>query len=460
MQLSYFRLRAKADNIIQKGDFIFVNGNIYYVAALQEVDSVTVPVAVQVPVTVAPHDPQPNHPDATKEQQGATEAHQEATGVNLHINSPPQHGNIKIVLDSDNNLKATIDNNHAFFANFGVQGLPVDHNLSRLTGINLIDELLARTSPDKVLIPNIDLKDDLQAAGRAAAFMVNSQSPLLSLPNELKDRILNQAVIVDGDLTPRQIKTRSNKFFWNDSQKPGPGNRRVPPLAAVALSRTCKQLYNEVAGTDLLYKHNKFNVNDREFSYFGSLDPLNYFFAITEKRLSSIRTLSILWSKKWSVKEWKTEFFTVLRSMGHLENLEIRMQADLSRWNINKYNYKRAYGFKDMCLAVKGLKSLTFLLLPVTELFRDETRHWMDDAAVQKMADDTAEVAVLLQEALEQHIGSHERKVSLSVRSKFLELMSYADLDVLGEGRLGEDRKPGVVASRTRAQRRKYNEEV
>jgi hypothetical protein len=81
----------------------------------------------------------------------------------------------------------------------------------------------------------------------------NSDSGLLKLPNEIKQRIFTLAVTVDEPIVPKQLRDKSNKFIWTkaqiDKKKHKYDVAAVPQLTAVQLAKTCKALYQEVAAT-------------------------------------------------------------------------------------------------------------------------------------------------------------------------------------------------------------------
>jgi hypothetical protein len=87
----------------------------------------------------------------------------------------------------------------------------------------------------------------------------NSESGLLKLPNEIKLRIWTLAVTVDEPITPFQLRNKSNKFVWSIDQIDKKTHEkvvsRVPQLTAVQLAQTCRQLYQEVAATQVSDVH-------------------------------------------------------------------------------------------------------------------------------------------------------------------------------------------------------------
>jgi hypothetical protein len=131
---------------------------------------------------------------------------------------------------------------------------------------------------------------------------------------------------VPEDITPIQVIEKSNMFIWSQSQI---GNRTgekdasgVEPLAAVQLSRVCKQLYEEVALTHLFYRVNHFNF-DSEFPWDDN--AISYLVAITENRMKAIRSVSCTW-RTWGCKSNMTHLFALL---GACDGLQVFLYSKL-----------------------------------------------------------------------------------------------------------------------------------
>jgi hypothetical protein len=69
----------------------------------------------------------------------------------------------------------------------------------------------------------------------------NTESGLLKLPNEIKQRIWTLAVTVDEPITPFQLRSKSNKFIWSldqiNKETRAKDASAVPQLTAVQLSK-------------------------------------------------------------------------------------------------------------------------------------------------------------------------------------------------------------------------------
>ena len=97
----------------------------------------------------------------------------------------------------------------------------------------------------------------------------------------------------------------------------------------------------------------------------------------------------------------------------------------------------------DLLVAVQGLKSFK-----VTVAAYNPTTHFNEDVY---------DLGITNTKKSRESLESFIRQAMLVDKSKtyrpsknFPQLTDWARLDIHGEGRLGEDRKPGVVASRTR----------
>ena len=69
----------------------------------------------------------------------------------------------------------------------------------------------------------------------------NTESGLLKLPNEIKEKIWTLAVTVDEPITPFQLRSKSNKFIWSldqiNKETRAKAVSAVPQLTAVQLSK-------------------------------------------------------------------------------------------------------------------------------------------------------------------------------------------------------------------------------
>jgi hypothetical protein len=262
---------------------------------------------------------------------------------------------------------------------------------------------------------------------------------LLKYPNEIKQKIWEYVVAEEKPIRPVQLKEKSNQFIWSDAQwkkdqfgcKIGKDVNAVKPLMAVQLSLVCRQLYQEVATTHIFYR-----VNDFDFLNESSLSAVStYLLAITEPRRNNIRSLSMNWRD--SSKSQASETFTTVATCLGLQKLHLHVQENMM-WNAIKNQEKKISGFKDALIAVRGLKALTFSYADIS--------HYHNSARVASGKECLEMVAALLKEETKQIRSATYNQTTLA--NAYLN----TKLDVHGGGRLGKDRKPGIVASRTRGQ--------
>ncbi|KAH8594779.1 hypothetical protein B0O99DRAFT_672786 [Bisporella sp. PMI_857] len=236
---------------------------------------------------------------------------------------------------------------------------------------------------------------------------------LNKFPPEVREKIFTLAVTLEEPVIPDQAKAKSNKFLWDKKQRSNDrttGPRllisTVPQLASVQLSRVSRQVYQEVSLAHLFYKA---NTNYRHHND-------------------------------------TTAFWACLRACSGLEELHISMP----RWAIlPPDNFSDNHFMADLVVAVRGLKKLSIepepfdtpdhWSSPITEEYRKEL-----EQRAQKIADMLRKEASLPKEPYTQS-------------KNFEKAVSIAGLDIDGDGRLGEDRKPGVVSSRTRGAKKRLS---
>jgi len=244
---------------------------------------------------------------------------------------------------------------------------------------------------------------------------------------EVKQRIYGYAVTHSDPIMPSQIKPRSNKFYWSQLQSDS-GSQCLVPLAVVELSRTCHQIYDEVVTSHIFYKSNVFSFRYPEH-------VITYLVAITPSRLSAIRSIQCV------LPFGTTRFhdggpdvvraFTLLNACKGLQDL----QLDIFPETISNKpsDFQKMAGYKELLEAARGLRSISLTLPPNLV----DQKPWKD-----------AILPVLQEESrLERNLPSVK-----SLR----DAQRTAKLDIIGEGRLGEDRQPGIVATRTRQQKRNF----
>jgi hypothetical protein len=265
---------------------------------------------------------------------------------------------------------------------------------------------------------------------------------------EIRQKIWNYAVKHDTPICPKQVKDRSNKF-WPSGPKvatiPSAQPDEVQPLedsiTAVHLSLTCHQIYDEVAGTGLFYQ-----INEMTFVSFD--DMLAYLVAITPIRRNAIRSVGI----KWSHDRWTSKHaLTMLATCEGLRKLEVKVHSSM-RW-LWGYNYWRN-GFQDNLTSdLRGLESFklveTRIVQPTLEPdFALLLSPPSPEADIEKRR---AELETRSRE-IEAIVTRPRRAVPLK---KIRAAEEASRLNIFGEGRLGPDKKPGIIASRTRGQLQK-----
>jgi hypothetical protein len=193
-----------------------------------------------------------------------------------------------------------------------------------------------------------------------------------------------------------------------------------PPPSVVALSLTCHQIYKEVIGGNIFYKYNDFEFEDFEVM-------MNYLFAITQPWMHSIRRITCRWVVSWpNMQSYGFKALDACRGLQHLCLKIDSLDPEVKKW----------IGFTSL-IKMRGL--LTFRLIYVPD-------KWTADDAVQRRENELCNV-------YESAIGNEITKPRTTQRPRKLkDVQGRAKLNVLGDGRLGPDVKPGIVSSRTRAQ--------
>ncbi|KAI0096843.1 hypothetical protein F4776DRAFT_658580 [Hypoxylon sp. NC0597] len=96
------------------------------------------------------------------------------------------------------------------------------------------------------------------------AFKRNETNPFLSLPLEIRIMIYEYAVAINKKVTVQHVTYGSNKFLWGETTEVDWDGVRTwasaetQPLAAVCLSRTCRQTYQELERYPVFYRVNTF----------------------------------------------------------------------------------------------------------------------------------------------------------------------------------------------------------
>jgi hypothetical protein len=264
--------------------------------------------------------------------------------------------------------------------------------------------------------------------------------PLLKLAPEIKQMILTFAVTVDEPIEPVQLRAKSNKFVWSVSQIEKDKNDHskkvsaAPQLAAVQLSKVCKGLYNDVAGTKLFYKVS-------HFKFSSSLNSaITYLVAVTPDRMKAIRSISIPWSY-WGFE--RSHIFTMITAIEGLQELELMMSYNFCGYLRPKGAQPDLLpGFQQLERAVQGLHSLSVTVSDIQQNSWTGQQQW----AIQSHKE-TQILAAKAQADLSMHLGGKPRVTKYSL-AQFRRAQAASGLDVHGDGRLGDDVRPGVVASR------------
>jgi hypothetical protein len=252
-------------------------------------------------------------------------------------------------------------------------------------------------------------------------------------------KIWQCAVKLDIPIKPYQVEPTSNKFFpYRKSTIPTVLSREETfaraPITAAQLSRTCHQIYDEVSGTHLFY-----HINEFEFDQDDNM--LTYLVAITPVRASAISSLTYDWN--WWPRSKPA--LIMLATCEGLRNLTIRVgQRYEGHAYFDRNKYIRPDGFE--CLkSLRGLETvkLDFPNLKVTY----QSGKWSADDADSKEG-----LTALKQIRKEIGVIVTERQGSTVSLRQIRGAEEASRLNIYGAGRLGPDKKPGMVASRTRGQ--------
>ncbi|EKD17873.1 hypothetical protein MBM_03645 [Drepanopeziza brunnea f. sp. 'multigermtubi' MB_m1] len=214
----------------------------------------------------------------------------------------------------------------------------------------------------------------------------------------------------------------------------------VAPLAAVSLSAVCKEMYTDVSLTHMFYTNNVF-----DFTSYRS-DVLTYLVAITQPRRDAIKTISMYWHfvPFWGRKLWDMpEIWTLIASCEGLKSL----QLNFSNYYMNQFltsgrTLTRALaGLKEAKVAVRGL-DLAYKLI-VDDFHEDFQPSPPIPKTVQDKFLEDVSNALPKSSDMERTGTANNLKLLQTAKPK-------AKLNIYGEGRLSNDKKPGQVSSRTR----------
>ncbi|KAE9374546.1 hypothetical protein N431DRAFT_543840 [Stipitochalara longipes BDJ] len=295
---------------------------------------------------------------------------------------------------------------------------------SVIGSVSTSDPAAVESSPATAVLNATNMDEPSQVSD----FVVydNTESGLLKLPNEVKQRIWSLAVTVEEPIVPQQIRDKSNKFIWTKDQI----NKKthaieigaVPQLTAVQLAR-------------LFYTVNEFHFK----SGHRSQSPvLTYLVAITEPRRKAIRNIQVRLPCQMS-KSNGAQLFTMITACQGLQSLDLKFYWS---WGGVPTTPDQLPGFKECLVAVQGLKSFSIGLEEVNPAYGTS----FFSAQYERAKSLCKELEPLLKERMTM---ARSKTYNLT---KFRQAQIDAQLDVHGEGRLSEDKKPGLVSSRTRQQ--------
>ncbi|KAH6684335.1 hypothetical protein B0J14DRAFT_664248 [Halenospora varia] len=408
--------------IIKDADFIIVEGSIYYVAS--DKDGV---------------------PNIDSEVLKAVSTAIRSSGSGEQI----QYGQLRLAQMVSGKWRASINNQYAFPSSIGQKGVLVSYGTEKFKGIGLLKRVLRQVGLNKTVYAIKELDSAFQQAGRAFATRANTETLLFKLPSELRNRIFILSVNSDDQIQPRQLSYRSNKFTWSKKQFDGDelNLQGAPRLTAVQMSDVCKQFYEEVANSHLFYKYNQIRVE--------STTGPNYFFAITQARYEAIASLTVQWS---TYNSWPMVF---LKSLKGLQSLHLQFPYDFQHYFWDRKNLpagarvpaEELDEYEDLCEAVRGLTRIEISMIKPRPLLPGISNPGSarQQAERKRLCTRTKNFCEDLQKALEEYIQG-ERVISRGALNRFRDQQLVSKLDIHGDGRLSEDRKPGVVASRTRSQ--------
>ncbi|KAL3425686.1 hypothetical protein PVAG01_02477 [Phlyctema vagabunda] len=255
----------------------------------------------------------------------------------------------------------------------------------------------------------------------------NSQCILFQTSPEVLAMILELACHVGHVIRPIQIAPRSNKFFLS----PRPDHMVLP--AALQLALTCKRMYIQVALGDVFYQANHFNLTSRTI-WDGITPAITYLAAITPRAVNSITSIECNWPAKSSQA---AALFTALAACEGLRSLTLTLEY------AKKY-LKNPNNEKNPVIHFSQLKEFKLLLHAVRGLKKFEFRVFMESDTGQNPMDIT--MSPLFIEQLKK-----PREPNSIPRSKIEDIFASAPLDIVGSGRITNERNPNLVSSRTRS---------
>lgn len=286
--------------------------------------------------------------------------------------------------------------------------------------------------------------------------------------------ILRLAVTESYTIEPKQVKPGSNKFDWCYGSTP-----RRPVLTAIKLSRVSKGLYDAVCNTHLLYISNRFFFKDLR-------DMATYLVALTPERQAFIQSISLqigylyAGSIPKNIAYWST--LSTCMTLRHLKLTVDGYYYDGAAWKdfgdkffptpdfraifsgLDNFELRVVYGVKeDQYEDVKLTEdkvmteadtaatatTATVAKAPVTprdELVKLIKLAWKDVLDAKQNKTQLRNV----------HISDEQRikvRARLGRSAQYLKAVELVNLTIDGDGRLGEDRKPNQVSSRTRGSR-------
>src|SRR5450432_4004248 len=263
----------------------------------------------------------------------------------------------------------------------------------------------------------------------------------MEMTPEIRQKIWNYAIKEHKAIEPKQIQAYSNKFVPSLVEKSlEPGEVLVkgkvysePMPTAAQMSLVCHQLYDEITGACIFYR-----INEFEFNEFHQM--LAYLVAITPNRANSIRSVNIN-TPTWGKDNKATHAFNMLANCQGLRNLMIRVLLDYS-WTYYLLNKELIPGYNGL----KNIRGLDSFNLQCGLL--SEHPNW-----IHIKLDLDLDAAWIRLDGVRQEIEADltQPRVTIPVR-KIRAAQESSGLNIYGEGRLGPDKKPSIVSSRTRGQ--------
>lgn len=224
------------------------------------------------------------------------------------------------------------------------------------------------------------MSDQLITAVPTVPSVSSDMGTLKRLSIELRLTIFELVVKVDRNITPFQVKAKSNKFYWTQTQILGNKDldlegrpvAPVPQLDVASLSLVCKAIYDEVATTHLFYKVNEFDFQrmslDKSLLYAfrghgvgqnSTENMITFLVAITEERRNQIEHIHLDLRFGHSDSSDQAILFNLLTGMRGLRTMDMYMYFPYTYLTGGVYKPEESKGYHS-CLkfltSTSGLK--------------------------------------------------------------------------------------------------------